>query len=292
MKRVLAILITLLPLLAIAQVRVAQGAPEKERTFQYDSTRNFMSNPKYYIGQDLFVIPSTEDMTGKISKSHFGRSVRMSSRSKTNFLEDFIAPQEVQGRTFTVTGVDESLTNGYAYGYFLKLKDKETEDTLFFDYGLGRELSFPFIVLGYKEKFERLNKDKKFIYKSYSLRDFETGDDITGCHATTWTFKEIIAVPDKMAPCFYLVDGAGHTIAVEKMDNFILKSDVDAFTRKYGKAMVEAAINGDVKVGMPKELLVVAKGKPDHINSASYGQQWVYGHRYIYVKNGKVTDWN
>ena len=48
-----------------------------------------------------------------------------------------------------------------------------------------------------------------------------------------------------------------------------------------------------IVVGMSKDLLIMSWGKPDRVNSNSYGaDQWVYGNQYIYVNNGKVEGWN
>jgi hypothetical protein len=46
-----------------------------------------------------------------------------------------------------------------------------------------------------------------------------------------------------------------------------------------------------VRVGMSEEAMYMAMGYPDHTNTASYGNQLVFGTTYIYVTNGKVTAW-
>ena len=59
--------------------------------------------------------------------------------------------------------------------------------------------------------------------------------------------------------------------------------------------MCDMAIEGKIKVGMPEELVRIAKGNPRRINRASYGDQWVYGEYgddCVYIKHGKVTSWN
>jgi hypothetical protein len=58
-----------------------------------------------------------------------------------------------------------------------------------------------------------------------------------------------------------------------------------------------ATVDGKrVAVGMTDVELMCAWGSPDHINRASYGDQWVYGttrsRQYVYVRSGIVTAWN
>jgi hypothetical protein len=56
--------------------------------------------------------------------------------------------------------------------------------------------------------------------------------------------------------------------------------------------MMKAALHQQIMVGMPLVLLINSWGEPNRINSASYGDQYVYGDNCVYIKNGKVTSWN
>ena len=291
MKRVLAILITLLPLLSIAQVRVAMATtPKNTIEYRYDSTKNVMNFVQYYVGQDLFVIPAASSYKSSFSlDGRFGKGIKVIDGS--TWLDAKVAFDEVQGRTFHVTGVQEKKIRGHLSGYFLILEDTETGEEILFDNLTQAVNFFPFITLGFKEKYERDNKDKRFVFRSYTLYDFETGEEIDA-HKTTWTFKEIIAMPDVLEAGYYLVNDAGASTAVTDMSKFIKEADIKSFTKKYGSSMVDEALDGNIRKGMPSVLVKIAKGQPDKINSASYGQQWVYKNQYIYIKDGKVTDWN
>lgn len=289
--RKLAILLALLPLITAAQVRVAMPTQSKsELEYRYDSTKNVMPFVQYYVGQDLFVMPAASAYTAKHQVDNvFGRGLK-TTEAGTSF--DVEVPlSEVQGRTLHVTGIEPNMMRGSHIGDYLVMEDKETGENFYFRVPSVKISFFPFVTLGFKEKFERENKDKKFVFRSYTLHDFDTGEKIDA-HKTTWTFKEIIAMPDVMKAGYYLVNDGGIATAVESMDNFIPKSDIDSYAKKYGKEMVGAALDGDVNVGMASDLVRIAKGQPEHINSASYGQQWVYKNMYIYIKNGKVTGWN
>ena len=289
--RKLAIFLALLPLITAAQVRVASAAkPNNAIEYRYDSTKNVMNFVQYYIGQDLFVIPASSSYKSSYNTdNYFGKGIKVLNNG--NWLDGKLSFEEVQGRTFHVTGIEEKKLRGHLTGYFLILEDKETGEEIYFD-NLTQFIGFfPFITLGFKEKYERVNKDKKFVFRSYTLHDFDTGEKIDA-HKTTWTFKEIIAMPDKMEPGYYLVNDAGASTAVTDMSDFIKEADIKSYTKKYGKAMVDEALDGNIRKGMPTDLVKIAKGQPDKINSASYGQQWVYKNMYIYIKDGKVSGWN
>lgn len=289
--RKLAIFLALLPLITAAQVRVASAAPQNEQIkFRYDSTKNAMRFAEYYIGQDLFVIP-TDDAKNVSTYYRFGRKVEM--LRKSTILKDKPNTEEVKGHTFHVVGRQDFMLGGRNETLcgILVMVDKETGDTIYYSHDINGDKLFPFITLGFKDKFEKNNKDKRFVFRSYSLYDFETGEKIDA-HKTTWTFKEIIAMPDKMEPGYYLVNDAGASTAVTDMSDFIKEADIKSYTKKYGKAMVDEALDGNIRKGMPTDLVKIAKGQPDKINSASYGQQWVYKNMYIYIKDGKVSGWN
>lgn len=67
---------------------------------------------------------------------------------------------------------------------------------------------------------------------------------------------------------------------------------------------IRAIQNGKIFIGMTRPALISAWGYPSRINSASYGDQWVYERlglvttnwpalkQYVYISNGEVTAWN
>lgn len=291
MKKIVAFFVVLLPLIVTAQVRVAMPTQSKsELEYRYDSTKNVMPFVQYYVGQDLFVMPAASAYTAKHQVDNvFGRGLKTTEAGTS--LDVKVPLSEVQGRTLHVTGIEPNMMRGSHIGDYLVMEDKETGENFYFRVPSVKISFFPFVTLGFKEKFERENKDTKFVYRSYSLNDFVTGEKMDA-HKTVWTFKEIIAMPDVMKAGFYLVDDAGTATAVEEMSGFIKESDIKSYVKKYGQAMVDATLDGEIKKGMPADLVRIAKGQPEHINSASYGQQWVYKNQYIYIKDGKVTDWN
>lgn len=70
------------------------------------------------------------------------------------------------------------------------------------------------------------------------------------------------------------------------------------YTKKYGLKTAQKIIEGDVWIGMTREMLLASKGDPKKVNTFetaySYQSQYIfedsiYGTQYIYLENGKVT---
>lgn len=68
--------------------------------------------------------------------------------------------------------------------------------------------------------------------------------------------------------------------------------DAERYIRDYGIEAFNEILNGSVLIGFTEEMVKDTWGKPDIINRASYGDQWVYGSQYLYFKNGKLESFN
>lgn len=287
MKQVLAFFIILLPFITTAQVRVASYAKPKKEVIPYDSISNLPQDPHGFVGQELFLIPQPERL----------RSFGYSCFTKENggFLRT-LPHDRVAGHTFEVVDVND--IKGYIEDQtILKLRDKE--DGSFYYTGLSDvEPLWPFLTLGYKEKYEAEDKGKKFHILYLPRKDFNTGEEIKADRGSIWTFQEIIAYVDLGVIGYLYNNTQGETVVLTGNttdDGVFSTKTIDQYTKKYGQAMVKTALSGKIKIGMPEELVVLAWGKPDSINTASYGDQWVYGEIHIkcvYFANGKVTAWN
>lgn len=289
------ILLLLLPLIAEAQIRLAIPATAESNTpkCRYDSTKNFISNINDCIGQDFYVIPRTYKERYEIVAFYKSPKESIILNPKLN---EALTYDEVQGQTFHAIGIEKlSTSRSSRLHEVLQLQSKETGATIYYDFRNVPLDYFPFIVLGYKDKFEKENKDICFVYKGFYLKDFNTGELLHSVRGTIWIFKEVVASPDEMKPCYYFVNDSGIETVTADIDDFILKSEIDSYIKQYGKKMVEAAIYGDVKKGMSRSLVRIARGNPKHINTSSYGEQWVYGEYgddCIYFENGVVVAWN
>ena len=286
MKRVLAILITLLPIIAMSQVRVASAAKTEKKVVPYDSISNNPKDPYGLVGQELFLLPKPEQLR------QFEYDIYPSDQltgKKPSY-------ESVAMHTFEVVEVIKQESR-FSSKDVLKLRDLKTDSIYYIKYE-KRESLWPYLILGYKAKFEAENKGKKFHVLLSHLRNFDTGDKIEKSRGSVWTFQEIIALEDRGEIGYLFQNSKGETVALTKldMDHFIFpKSRMDQLIKKYGQAMCNTALAGEIKIGMPKELVKVAWGEPDKINNSSYDEQWVYGETHIscvYFKNGKVSGWN
>ena len=149
MKKIVLIPILLVSLNVSSQVKVIHKVKTEIVSLPYDSIQNCLDKTQLeqYIGQ-TFYLPKTEnekergfydfkkDIKGKVYHPIGGAYSR-----KTKY-------EAVAGKYFEVIGVERK-TRAYIDDVYIHLKNKETNEELYFDYG---KLGFPFIVQGYYEK--------------------------------------------------------------------------------------------------------------------------------------------
>ncbi len=67
------------------------------------------------------------------------------------------------------------------------------------------------------------------------------------------------------------------------------------YTNKYGQYIAKKIIDGEIWLGMTKDMTIESWGEPDKINrtvnSISVNEQWIYGNKYLYFENGKLVSW-
>lgn len=287
MKKLFILLLVALPMVAAAQVRVVSAPAAEEKITPYDSLENC---PEYTItgmvGQELFLPPRAEHM------KRFGYSnIHIMHNGHASTPHD-----DVAGHTFKVVSVEQNQNR--PLDYELKLEDTQTGTNYYYSFTRPRP-TWDFITLGYKAKYEAENKGKSFVaLTSYFGKDFNTGNHISDKgRGSVWVFQEIIANQDEGGMGYMYTNGDNQTIVMDTYFNkfMVRKTVIDKLKKKYGAQMCNLAVEGTIKIGMPAELVKIAKGEPKTINRASYGEQWVYGEYAedcIYFKNGKVTGWN
>ena len=276
----------LLPMLACAQVRVV-SAPKQEKPIEkYDSLNNL---PRFQItgmvGQELFLPPRPDHL-----KKYGYQDIYRSADCYTGSIQC----DEIAGHSFKIVSIEEN--DKLPFYYTLKLEDTQTGTNYFYTYAVTQS-SWPFIALGYKAKYEATNKGKDFVALRIIVeKDINTGKLIDKDRGSVWTFQEIVAsADDGMSYLFTNKDGDAVAINTYRIGDMKPKAEIDKLRKKYGTRMCDLAIDGTIKIGMPADLVIIAKGEPRTKNSASYGEQWVYGEYgddCVYFKNGKVTGWN
>lgn len=286
MKKVLAFIMVLLPLALCAQVRVVTPPETEKPVIKYDSINNI---PRFYIegflGQELYLPPRPDHL-----KEYGYQDIYRTEHNHTGS----IPCDEIAGHTFKVTDIKRG--ENVTYFYYLKLEDEETGTPYYYTYSLT-QTSWNFITLGYKAKYEATNKGKEFVALRIIVeKDINTGKLVDKDRGSIWTFQEIVASEkDGMSYLFTNKDGEAVAMNTYCIGDMKPKAEIDKLRKKYGPRMCDLAVQGTIKVGMPADLVKIAKGEPRTINRASYGEQWVYGEYgddCVYFKNGKVTGWN
>lgn len=296
--RNLFVIIMMIPMIAWAQVRVAKPAERADKqVVPYDSTANYLDAIGHseilrgYIGQEFYVLPKSE----AFQKHDYGNF----SREKTGYISGRIPYAELAEKTLRVVDVSHGGRTTYDGNYYLTLIDDSNNDTLYFQYP-EYNTYFPFLVLGYKKKYEKTFKGKTFLFKGVErddFSDFNTGKSVHLKPGDHWVFNEIIVVPqtghsDEIRYLFS--NSKGEHLALNE-DNMVSKAKMERLSKKYGQRLCNRALNLKIEIGMPKELVEIAWGEPKTINRSSYGEQWVYGEygdNCVYFKSGKVTGWN
>ena len=287
-------MIAIVSLCSLAQVRVATPASslQKQNVVPYDSIQNriygLLPNAKGCIGQELFIIPNATYI------KHFYVDYKDVVNSSAN-------TSEISGKVFRV---EDAFIHQAKIGAhsdvprtWIKLASKDYKDTIYFDLSSQREP--PYLILGYKKKFEQLIKGRKFVYIASSgfdfVDDFNTGKELKVLAGSIWVFDEIIISTKSNNIEYLFKDNSGNFISKKELSCFITQKDYNKLVKSYGKQMCTTAINKEIVVGMPEELLKIAWGNPDSVNDTSHGETWTYKTysktRYVYLRNGKVKSW-
>ena len=313
---VLAIVIKLNAQIEVTSIATPQQKPQQVPAF--DSTRNFLGtlNVQSYTGQILFVLPKVEN---KIKwgyeyfkpidynpKDHFSRYSHYgndSEKSKYN-----TRYEDLTGKYFRVDSISEKSYTEYLF-YLTNTKDET--DRCCFIYSALYSHTFPFIVLSHFNYLKDSFVEKQYIVQSkFHIHplDIITGDSIkiNDDSKIIWTATDLTIIENnnllEMRLAFVVKNGNITTYIdaeefAKSFENngrrYIFETtEWNSLVKKYGLAMMKLVLNEEIKVGMPEKLLFYSWGKPEQVNSSSYGnKQYVYDNNYVYVKDGKVVSW-
>ena len=128
----------------------------------------------------------------------------------------------------------------------------------------------------------------------------KTGKPITKKHGEKWECTDL-TVEEKYCSLSMVIKNSLNektTITYDYCFNEYSKGrvyfakDASLYRKKFGDVNWFKVLDGKVVVGFTQEMTLLAWGKPDKINKASYGSQWVYENQYLYFKNGKLISFN
>lgn len=309
------------------QITTKSVADKKEpETTPYDSTRNFVGEDvRQYIGQELYLKPKSES-SRKYGYRGFIKDYKKSLRvlildKDSAGLMDYMKSvlnksnvykccdsynskyDDLSGRYFKVIDVHKYPKAGdylysYPYGkeFYLQLEDKETKETCYYEYDSRSEYFFPFIIVGYWEKYKNDNIGKQFVirYLEDELLDVNTGEQVEFTNGSTWKCTELTIEEKYYIMVLIFENDKGQQIKSNGNKGTLYyweKSVADKYKGKFGSYWT-TILEGKVKIGMTEEMVRLSWGDPDKINKASYGDQWVYGNQYLYFENGMLKSFN
>lgn len=205
---------------------------------------------------------------------------------------------ELVGKYYKVLSVDIAKDRHKETIYWLKLMG-EDNFPFYFKFKDGFYI-YEFITQGYYEKMKQIFVGKEF----YSLGPMErqkvdSNESIELPNKTKLKCIDIAVNIGEDGPAFAVLENEqygkikGEITKNQKLHMFISLSDYNGYLKKYGTKFGRCVAEGEIVIGMNKNMVKDAWGDPDHVftTQGTYGvhEQWVYGTRYIYFKNGIVT---
>jgi hypothetical protein len=303
----------------IAQIKTTKVASKAENIdiTPYDSTRNFLGKDVYkYIGQDLYLNEKPE-LLRKFGYQWFVLDyTKRSIGDKSNIYKCcdnyYSKYSELAGKYFKVLDVikhPKATENEDLYGneFYLKLREKESGDIVYFEYKSKYENAFPFIVVGFFEKLKQIAIGQKFVFGSTDLRfgpkqlDVNTGESIVFELGEKWECVDVTIEEKYYTLSLLLQDNDGqvlcthyeYTIGEEKIYNVFSEKEADIYKAKFGLSDWNVILQGKVRIGMTKEMCRLSWGEPKDINktitSGNKSEQWVYSDNYLYFDNDILT---
>jgi hypothetical protein len=313
MKHIITLLfLILISQLSFSQITTSSTAKPEETKPIYTGEVNFLGKEvDGYIGQQLYLMPQSESLRKYgydnfiINYNEEGLTYKQKQKNIYEKQQDGYNSKydALQGKYFDVLDV---IKEGY-YKIFIKLRETESSDVLYYEYSERFEHSFPFLVVAYFENCNKKYVGNKVITRGNHLtkgwssnepmNDVITGEIIPFDPGIVWNV-ESLTIEDK----YYnfvakVVNEDGHTvyISVDKLNEspnskyVFLYSDVSKYL---GTEEWDLILNNKIKVGITEEVAKLSWGEPESINRSTSGDQWVYDNQYLYFENGKLTSWN
>ena len=289
---------------------------EYDYYFDYQSTKYSsvenriftITNIVNYDENEIQIIKSNIDSLKKLSESAFEDYRKAES---VTLYDDWNTPEDVKQRHIAIKDslgsvyhsirnrcfVNVPELNMKASVVFIELTDEK--DTIYYMFDKSTKYPvFPFNIEGYITKLTELKKKERYA-KCISLgdtdTDFYTGKTIQFYIGQIWWLKEIIIDPKSGDLVELYTNSKGEVYKSSSLSfgaDFKTKEESDRIKKKYGITAWKAIMSSEIYKGMSESALIESWGQPDYINDASYGEQWVYGNTYVYIRNGRVTAWN
>ena len=302
MKSILFVLL-LSPVIAFGQVKIEKSALQIQREQLSDSIKGLNNSASYdslcgniksdrlhlLMGQKIIIKPHCKTKTPYTGFYNMQRGLY--APVKLSPIKTGCAYDSLEGRVFDVIGFEKKPQQ--------KIYIADNRDSLYITSEAYRDC----LIEGYVVKLSNdyLNKKYARVVNSFDNDpiDFKTGKPVKLKAGEIWIVKRVIIDADSGDILAILSNSAGNELS-ERIDGWLSffddrykpKSDSDNWKRKYGEFCWRKIMKNEIYVGMPASAVKLSWGEPRNINNASYGEQWVYSDKYVYIRNGKVTGWN
>lgn len=312
------ILLTALTVVTFGQITTTKVAPKVDQVDKtpYDSLQNFLAKDvSKYLGQELYLKGKSESLR-KYGYDGFSKDYtqdRLLNQSNVYKCCDSYNSKydALTGKYFKVLEIikhpkaneSESL---YGTKSFLKLREKESGDIVYFEYDSRFEHNFEFIVVGYFEKCkeryigtEYVLRGRNWLDKKAEMYDIQTGKSVDFSAGTVWKCVDV-TIEEKFYELSIILENNKGERLTYSMRNVLKgnyfgfsKSDADNFKLKFGSEQWNLILAGQVKIAMTKEMCRLAWGDPDSVNetitSGKKSEQWIYKSNYLYFDNDILT---
>lgn len=291
-------IIIFIPFIITAQISTTKVNNEEQKIcVSYDSTKNYLGKDVYcYEGQELYLPHKSESLR----KGGWERFT--DSYPKKSFYDSY-KYDRLADKYFTVIKVEKA-TYGYDR-YLLTLIEKESSKKYYFEYDPTSEFQFPFINVGFYNYVVKNSINKKFIVRGKTgltrppILDYASGKEVEFNSGTVWHCTGITIEDKYYSLCYQLSNEKNENVLVvvkdiDRLDWIIPVDKSIELEEKYGSDFWNIAIQNKVKIGMDKEICLIAWGKPTKINNTVnaniVSEQWVYdSKRFLYFDNGILT---
>ena len=287
------IVLLLFSIISFGQISNPNTANEKSTIKEsFDGSKNFLGEDYLgYKGQELYF---------KLVAKNKGRYVDDNFLDKNKKQLFNLKYEYFAGKYFLIEDIIESLNGNKEV--LLKLKNKYSDEILFFKYDVKYESNFPFLVVKYYEaqKAFFVNKEvlirdfSKLIVSNQKIIAIESGEKISIEKDQYLKCIDLIIDEKYFDLVLLLQNNKGQKFTFPLYDrdlnykSILTKDEAEEFRLQFGNKNWKIILSQNIKIGFTEKMVEVSWGKPIKINRSSDVDQWLYNGNYLYFSNGKL----
>jgi len=286
-------------LLIVVTGLYAQKSKVEQNALPYDSTANFLGNNiQQYIGQELYLkgLEKSSQPYGypgfilKYQKDdELLNDVKNIYKPNNNYSSRY---EDLVGKYFQVINVvrhpkTKNNTTEFNDEYYFKLQEKSSGDILYYKYNANSEYTFPFILTGFflKEKQQQIGKEYVIADDILRIsRNTVSGKALTFTTGQTWKCIDFDIDHMNNELSLLLQSSGGVKTAIpyslltndEGIKKVYTAAEAKSLQNKYNANNYRRILQNKVRVGMTKEMTLLAWGEPTDISKSGKNEMWSY----------------